>query len=79
MANLVTTSQIEDRLRRLPPEKLGEVYDFVSYLLSRQGTNDPDSLQSMPATALVIGRDSDRLEEDPWGGDRPEEDGWEEF
>jgi hypothetical protein len=89
MGNLVTSSQIEDGLRRLPPEKLGAVYDFVSYLLNREGANDPDSLQSMPAPEQVIRRDSDRLEDDAsvwdrleeetWGRDRLKEDLWEDF
>jgi hypothetical protein len=69
MANLVTISQIEDRLRRLSPEKLAAVYDFISYLLDREGaelfgTTDSDSLQTMFASERVLRRDWDRPEED---------------
>jgi hypothetical protein len=69
MENSVTISQIEDRLRRLPPEKLGVVYDFISFLLERDGaellgTTDSDSFQTMLATERVLRRDWDRPEED---------------
>ena len=32
----VTIEQNEERLRRLPPDKLAVVFDFVSYLADRQ-------------------------------------------
>ena len=69
MQNLVTVSQIEDRLRRLPLEKLPVVYDFISYLLDREGselleTTDSDSFQTMLASEQVLRRDWDRPEED---------------
>ncbi len=69
MAHLVTISQVEDRLRRLPPEKLGVVYDFISYLLDREGAElfgktDSDSLQTLLASEQVLCRDWDRPEED---------------
>ncbi len=69
MANSVTISQVEDRLRRLPPEKLAAVYDFMALLLDRNGaqlpgTGDTDSLQTMAASENVLRRDWDRPEED---------------
>ena len=63
----VTISKIEDRLRRLPPEKLGVVYDFISFLLDRDGAEllaDSDSFQTMLASEQVLRRDWDRPEED---------------
>ncbi|MEX1232408.1 MAG: hypothetical protein WEB58_19335 [Planctomycetaceae bacterium] len=33
---MATISDITERLRELPPEKLVVVYDFVSYLTARQ-------------------------------------------
>jgi hypothetical protein len=69
MERPVTLSQIEDRLRRLPPEKLGVVYDFISFLLDRDGaellgTTDSDSFQTMLASEQMLRRDWDRPEED---------------
>jgi len=69
MENLVTLNQIEDRLRLLPPEKFGVVYDFISYLLNREGaelleTTDSGSFQTMLASEQVLRRDWDRPEED---------------
>ncbi len=70
----VTISQIEERLRRLPPEKLGVVYDFISFLLDRDGVElldktDSESFQTMLASEQVLRRDWDRPEEDAaWAG-----------
>ncbi len=69
MERSVTIRQIEDRLRRLPPEKLGVVYDFISCLLDREGAEllgktDSDSFQTMLASEQVLCRDWDRPEED---------------
>jgi hypothetical protein len=69
MERSVTIRQIEDRLRRLPPEKLGVVYDFISRLLDREGAElfgktDSDSFQTMLASEPVLRRDWDRPEED---------------
>jgi hypothetical protein len=69
MENMVTISQIEDRLRRLPQEKLGVVYDFISCLLDRAETEllcktGSESLQTMLASEQVLRRDWDRPEED---------------
>ncbi len=69
MERSITIGQIEDRLRRLPPEKLSVVYDFVSFLLDRDGTDllgktDFDSFQIMLASEQVLRRDWDRPEED---------------
>jgi len=67
--NHVTISQIEERLRRLPPETLGAVYDFISCLLDREGTEllgeaYSGSFQTMLASEQVLRRDWDRPEED---------------
>ncbi len=69
MDNSAIISQIEDRLRRLPPDKLGAVYDFISCLLDREGvellgTTDSGSFQTMHASEQVLRRDWDRPEED---------------
>ncbi|MGA3116898.1 MAG: hypothetical protein ABSF90_20960 [Syntrophobacteraceae bacterium] len=69
MERSISISQIEDRLRRLPPEKLGVVYDFISCLLDREGAEllgktDSDSFQTMLASEHVLRRDWDRPEED---------------
>ena len=65
----VTIDQIEERLRHLPPEKLGVVYDFISYLLDREGAElfeavHSDARQTMMASEEVLRRDWDRPEED---------------
>jgi hypothetical protein len=65
----VTISEIDERLRHLPPEKLNVVYDFVSYLLERDLTDllteiDTDSRATMLASEAVLRRDWDRPEED---------------
>jgi hypothetical protein len=69
MERSVTIRQVEDRLRRLPPEKLGVVYDFISFLLERDGADllgkiDSDSFQTMLASEQVLQRDWDRPEEE---------------
>ncbi|MFZ4657800.1 MAG: hypothetical protein ACOYNY_12360 [Caldilineaceae bacterium] len=69
MMQLVTIDQIDDGLRKLPPEKLVVVYDFVSYLLERtleQELRDTPSeaLQTMLASEAVLARDWNRPEED---------------
>ena len=65
----VTITDIDERLRHLPPEKLVVVYDFVSYLLERDLADlltdaDTDSLATMLASEDVLRRDWDRPEED---------------
>ncbi len=69
MERSVIISQIEDRLRRLSPDKLAVVYDFISYLVDREGAEllgrtDSDSFQTMLASEQVLRRDWDRPEED---------------
>ncbi len=69
MDRSVILSQIEDRLRRLPPEKLGVVYDLISYLLDRGGAellerNDSEAFHTMLASEQVLRRDWGRPEED---------------
>ncbi len=65
----VTIDQIDERLTKLPPEKLVVVYDFVSYLLERAvATNvfnpTSETLQTMIASETVLGWDWNRPEED---------------
>jgi len=65
----VTIAEIDERLRHLPPEKLIVVYDFVSYLLEREGadlspTAETDARATMLASEAVLRRDWDRPEED---------------
>jgi hypothetical protein len=69
MERPVSIREIEAQLRHLPPEKLGVVYDFVSYLLERQGLDflepsDSDAGQLLLASERVLRRDWDRPEED---------------
>lgn len=58
----VTIADIEERLRKLPPDKLIVVYDFVSYLTERQAQSE--AFQTMLASEEVLRRDWDRPEED---------------
>jgi TorA maturation chaperone TorD len=58
----ITISQIEERLRQLPPDKLAVVLDFVSYLSERP--RQSEALQTMLASEAVLRRDWDRPEED---------------
>lgn len=57
-----TISRIEDQLRRLSPDKLATVFDFVSYLVEREGLSE--SFQTMLASEQVLRRDWDTPEED---------------
>jgi hypothetical protein len=57
-----TMLEIEERLRRLPPEKLAVVLDFVSYLAERRPTSE--AFQTMVASEEILRRDWDSLEED---------------
>jgi hypothetical protein len=58
----VTQAQIEAQLRRLSPEQLDAVYDFVSHLAERRRSSA--SLDTMLASESVLRRDWDRPEED---------------
>ena len=65
----VTITEIDERLRHLPPEKLIVVYDFVSYLLERDLADlltdaDTDARAMMLASETILRRDWDRPEED---------------
>jgi hypothetical protein len=65
----VTIADIDERLRRLPPDKLIVVYDFVSYLLERDLADllldaDTDARATMLASEAVLRRDWDQPEED---------------
>ncbi|HZO31334.1 MAG TPA: DUF2281 domain-containing protein [Chloroflexota bacterium] len=58
----VTRAQVEEQLRRLSPEQLDTVYEFVSFLAERRSASS--SLATMLASESVLGRDWDRPEED---------------
>ncbi len=65
----VTISQITERLRKLPAEKLVVVYDFVSYLSEREigralKETAADVVEFMLASEAVLSRDWNRPEED---------------
>lgn len=54
-------NQIEDRLRRLPPEKLGVVLDFVGYLADRpNGFDTSAAREALSALRLLPGQDQGR-------------------
>ena len=57
-----TLTQIEERLRHLPEDKLSVVLDFVSYLSDRP--RHSPALQTMLATEAVLREDWDSPEED---------------
>ena len=67
----VTISQIEQTLRRLPSDKLVEVYDFIMFLSERLGSqvtlHEPRELyriDTMLASEDVLKKDWDTPEED---------------
>jgi len=65
----VTISQITERLRTLPDEKLAVVYDFISYLSERELSEilhetATKAMEFMFASEAVLRRDWDRPEED---------------
>lgn len=61
-AESTTVSRIEDQLRKLSPDKLVTVFEFVSYLVERQGISE--SFQTTLASEQVLRRDWDTPEED---------------
>ena len=66
----VTISQLTDRLRKLPPDKLAVVYDFVSYLIEREDQQAvSETRATMFASEALLRRDWERPEEDAaWAG-----------
>jgi hypothetical protein len=67
----VTISQITTSLRKLPSDKLSEVYDFVMFLTERKGAQtvlreagETYALDTMLASEDVLKRDWDTPEED---------------
>lgn len=69
MMQMVTVDQIDERLKKLPPEKLVVVYDFVSYLIERMTEQSlfdtpSEALQTMIASEAVLVRDWNLPEED---------------
>jgi hypothetical protein len=59
--NSVSIDDIQDRLRKLPPEKLSVIYDFVSYVADRY---QDLALDTMIASEGVLARDWNCAEED---------------
>lgn len=61
----VTIQEIDERLKRLPPEELAVVYDLVCILAARRdGEIGEDSIGTMIASEPVLSRDWGRPEED---------------
>lgn len=65
----ITISQITERLRNLPADKLVVVYDFVSYLSERETGRTlketaTNTVEFMLASETVLSRDWNRPEED---------------
>lgn len=64
----VAIPQITERLQKLPAEKLAVVYDFVSYLVEREGEENEtlfsEAFQTMLASEAVLRREWDLPEED---------------
>jgi hypothetical protein len=65
----VTVSEIDKRLQLLPPEKLNVVYEFVSFLLERDGAellldSEVSSRATMLASEEVLSRDWNLAEVD---------------
>jgi hypothetical protein len=58
----ITIAQIEERLRKLPPDKLAVVYDFVSYLAEQNIISEAS--QTMRATEPILRRDWEKPEEE---------------
>ena len=58
----VTISQINEKVKLLPPEKLEVVFDFISYLVDQRMKSE--SFQTMLASEAVLRRDWDLPEED---------------
>lgn len=60
--NSTAIQRIEKQLRRLPPDKLAVVSDFVAYLAERERRIEP--LEAALATEAVLARDWSRPGED---------------
>lgn len=67
----VTISQINESLRKLSSDKLAEVYDFITFLSTRENskailreTGNSYALDTMLASEEVLRRDWDSPEED---------------
>jgi len=58
----VTIPQVQEQLRRLPPDKLEVVYDFISFLLERSDSSE--AFQTMLASEEALARDWNTPEED---------------
>ncbi|HHE75043.1 MAG TPA: DUF2281 domain-containing protein [Desulfobacteraceae bacterium] len=57
---------IAERIRRLPPDRIREVMDFIAFLESRP---DAEAYETMIASEKVLSRDWDTPEEDAvWAG-----------
>lgn len=63
----VTVAEIEEVLKKLPPEKLAEVLDFARFLAVPK--DEFGAMETMIASERVLGRDWLRPEEDEAWGD----------
>lgn len=66
---IITIPKIVDRLKKLPPEKLPVVYDFISFLAERQLDlksilEGSETYQTMLASQGVLERDWNQPEEE---------------
>jgi len=64
-----TVTQVVASLQKLPVEKLVVVYDFVSFLATKENENKlavpaSEAYQTMLTSEVVLRRDWDRPEED---------------
>jgi hypothetical protein len=57
-----TIMEIEEQLKRLPPDKLAAVLDFVEYLADKQGAST--AFQTMLASEQILAKDWNTPEED---------------
>lgn len=65
----ISIQQLDEQIRRLPPDKLVVVYDFVSYLLERElaqilTESASAARETMLLSEAVLQREWDQPEED---------------
>ncbi len=65
----ITIPKIVERIKKLPPDKLAAVYDFVSYLAERESIH---KLAETPSESYLTMLASQEMLKTDW--DRPEED-----
>jgi hypothetical protein len=62
----VSISQIEEQLRRLPPEKLAVVLDFVSYLVERHPATKTTATRPILEAGLHHNQEKPEGQEEEW-------------